>query len=60
MTWQQGEAGVWQLVEHLTDPGERIVDPFAGTADWGRTAVAMGRRWIGADVVSGGAARAVV
>jgi DNA modification methylase len=52
--WAQGEGGVWVPIEHLTEPGETIVDPFAGTATWGRIAVAMGRRWIGADVALGG------
>jgi hypothetical protein len=32
----QGEGGVWVPIEHLTEPGELIVDPFAGTATWGR------------------------
>jgi hypothetical protein len=54
--WAQGEGGVWVPIEHLTDPGELIVDPFAGTAKWGQIAAAMGRRWIGADIVAGGAA----
>jgi hypothetical protein len=52
--WAQGEGGVWIPIEHLTEPGELIVDPFAGTATWGRIAAAMGRRWIGADIVAGG------
>jgi DNA modification methylase len=52
--WAQGDGGVEQWIEHLTDPEEVILDPFAGTAEWGRIAVEMGRRWIGADVVSGG------
>jgi DNA modification methylase len=52
--WAQGEAGVTHLIEELTEPAELIVDPFAGTATWGRIAVGMGRRWIGADVVQGG------
>lgn len=52
--WGQGEAGVWQIIEHLTDPGELIVDPFAGTATWGRIAARMGRRWLGADIEPGG------
>lgn len=51
--WGQGEAGVTFLIEHLTAPGERILDPFAGTATWGRIAVAMGRRWLGADTGEG-------
>lgn len=48
--WAQGEAGVGLLIEHLTEPGERIVDPFAGTGEWGRIAANMGRRWLGVDV----------
>jgi ParB-like chromosome segregation protein Spo0J len=53
--WAQGEGGVSQIIEHLTEPGELIVDPFAGTAMWGHIATNMGRRWLGADVVEGGA-----
>jgi DNA modification methylase len=41
-------------IECNTLPGELIVDPFAGTGEWGRKAAEMGRRWIGCDVVSGG------
>jgi len=52
--WSQGDGGIAPLIEHLTDPGELIVDPFAGTANWGRAAIQMGRRWIGADVTAGG------
>jgi DNA modification methylase len=52
--WAQGEGWVWVPIEHLTAPGEMIVDPFAGTATWGRIAHEMGRRWIGGDVVEGG------
>ena len=39
-TWAQGDGGVWPLIEHLTDAGELIADPFAGT-----TVTAPG--WIG-------------
>jgi hypothetical protein len=52
--WAQGEGGVWVPIEHLSEPGELILDPFAGTGTWGRIAAAMGRRWIGADIVQGG------
>jgi hypothetical protein len=51
--WAQGD-GADIPIEHLTAPGELIVDPFAGSGNWGRTAVEMGRRWIGSDVVRGG------
>ena len=55
--WALGEGGVWVPIEHLTDPGELIVDPFAGSGTWGRIAHAMGRRWIGCDIVNGGDTR---
>jgi hypothetical protein len=48
--WGQGEAGVSQLIEDLTDPGELIADPFAGSCLWGEISAAMGRRWLGADI----------
>ena len=52
--WSQGEGGIGPLIEHLTEPGELVVDPFAGTARWGEIATNMGRRWIGADIEKGG------
>jgi DNA modification methylase len=52
--WSQGDGGVWPLIEHLTDPGELIVDPFAGPGLWGEIAASMGRRWIGCDIEQGG------
>jgi hypothetical protein len=52
--WGQGDGGVQVFIEHLTDPGESIVDPFAGTGTWGRIAAEMGRRWLGADLAEGG------
>lgn len=58
--WAQGEAGVPHVIEHLTDPGELIADPFAGSRRWGRIAAGMGRRWIGADIERGGDGTAVV
>lgn len=52
--WSQGDGGISSLIEHLSDPGELIVDPFAGTAAWGRRTIEMGRRWLGADITQGG------
>lgn len=52
--WAQGDGGVRRWIEHLTEPGETIVDPCAGTGTWGRIAVEKGRRWIGCDIVAGG------
>jgi hypothetical protein len=52
--WGQGTGGVGVFIEGLTNPGEVIVDPFAGTMAWGKIAHGMGRRWVGADIVKGG------
>jgi hypothetical protein len=57
--WGQGQGGITQIVEHLTHPSELIVDPFAGTATWGRICAEMGRCWLGADVIEGGSAETV-
>jgi hypothetical protein len=52
--WGQGDGGICPLIDALTEPGELIIDPFAGTAKWGRIAAERGRRWLGADIVEGG------
>jgi hypothetical protein len=52
--WAQGDGGVRVWIHHLSEPGEIIVDPFAGTARWGEIAIDMGRRWIGSDIAHGG------
>jgi 16S rRNA G966 N2-methylase RsmD len=57
--WAQGSGGVAFLIENLTEPGERIVDPFAGTGTWGEIAAHMGRRWLGCDTTAGGATEVV-
>jgi hypothetical protein len=54
--WQQSDA-VWQWIEPLTDPGDLVVDPFYGSGEWGHICAAMGRKWIGADIVEGGSTR---
>jgi hypothetical protein len=57
--WQQGDA-VWQWIEPLTNPGDLVVDPFAGSGEWGWICAAMGRKWIGCDIIEGGSTRVVV
>ena len=52
--WAQGIEEVQYLIERLTEPGELIVDPFAGSGSFGRAAVALDRRFVGADVREGG------
>lgn len=57
--WAQGSGGVAFLIENLTEPGEMIADPFAGTARWGEIACQMGRRWVGCDVAIAGKAEVI-
>lgn len=52
--WAQGSGGVAFLIENLTEPGEFIADPFAGTGRWGEIAAQMGRRWVGCDSTPAG------
>ena len=52
--WGQGEGGINSVIDHLTEDGELVVDPFAGTCRWGEITVSMGRRWLGADIAKGG------
>jgi DNA methylase len=52
--WGQGEGGIAPVVERLVRRGELVVDPFAGTGEWGDICASLGCRWIGADIVRGG------
>lgn len=38
------------FIEFLTDPGDLVLDPFAGSNTTGAVAEAMGRRWLSADI----------
>ena len=40
-----------RLVALLSAPGELVLDPFAGAATTGRAALAMGRRFVGYEIV---------
>lgn len=57
--WGQGEGGAHLLIEHLTEPGELVADPFAGSGRWGLLSQGMGRRWVGADTHDGGSTEIV-
>lgn len=48
--WAQGVEEVVYLVESLTDIGGVVVDPFAGSGSFGRAALKLGRRFVGADL----------
>jgi 16S rRNA G966 N2-methylase RsmD len=48
--WAQGCAELEPLIRSLTQPGQRIVDPFAGSGTVGHAALALGRTFIGAEI----------
>jgi 16S rRNA G966 N2-methylase RsmD len=48
--WAQGIEEVEYLIEKLTERGELVLDPFAGSGAFGRAAVSMGRRFVGVDL----------
>lgn len=47
--WAQGCAEAAYLINHLTVPGELVVDPMCGSGTTLTTAVSLGRRAIGVD-----------
>jgi 16S rRNA G966 N2-methylase RsmD len=47
--WAQGDVEIEPLILALTDPGDLIVDPFAGSGTVGVAATRLGRRFIGAE-----------
>ena len=47
--WAQGIDEVIPLIEALSEPGDLICDPFAGSGSFGIAAHKTGRRFIGAD-----------
>ncbi len=51
--WAQGIQEVAYLIERLTEPGELVIDPFAGSGAFGRAALALGRRFFGTDLGKG-------
>lgn len=48
--WGQSESGMADIIERLTEPGELILDPFAGGATTGVVAKELGRRFIGIEL----------
>jgi 16S rRNA G966 N2-methylase RsmD len=48
--WAQGVAELEGIISGLTNPGDLIVDPFAGSGSTGIAALRFGRRFIGADL----------
>lgn len=58
--WAQGIDEVFYLIEQLAEPGELVVDPFAGSGAFGKAALTLGRRFIGADLDPGSAEGCIV
>lgn len=48
--WGQSESGTADLIARLTDPGELICDPFTGGGTTAAVAVALDRRFVGAEI----------
>jgi 16S rRNA G966 N2-methylase RsmD len=48
--WQQGQGEAEYLIERLTNPGDLIVDPFAGSGTICAAAKAKGRRWLATEI----------
>lgn len=48
--WAQGEDELLPLIDKLTEPGQLVVDPFAGSGTTGHAANKLGRHFIGSDI----------
>ena len=48
------------FVEFLTDPGDLVLDPFAGSNTTGFSAESLGRKWIAIDVEKAYAEQAMI
>jgi ParB/RepB/Spo0J family partition protein len=49
--WQQGQPESEWLIGKLTEKGETVCDPYAGSATVGAAALVMGRKFIGAEIL---------
>ena len=57
--WQQDGAPAAYLIEALTEVGDVVCDPFAGTGSYGEAVVGLGREFIGCEADAGRFAKAV-
>ena len=48
--WGQSESGMADIIERLTEPGDMVLDPFAGGGTTGIVAKALGRRFLGIEL----------
>jgi hypothetical protein len=48
--WQQAESEASYLIEHLTEPGDMVVDPCCGSGTVPAAAQATGRRWLATEI----------
>ena len=47
--WGQSESGMGRIVEAFSEPGQTVLDPFAGGGTTGAVALLLGRKFIGID-----------
>jgi hypothetical protein len=57
--WQQDAAPAAYLIEHLTDEGDVVCDPFAGVGSYGEAVAGLEREFIGCEADAGRFAKAV-
>jgi hypothetical protein len=57
--WQQDAGPAAYLIEHLTDEGDVVCDPSAGTGSYGEAVVGLEREFIGCEADAGRFAKAV-
>jgi len=48
--WQQGDGGAAMLIDHLSAPGDTVLDPFTGIGTFGAAALRQGRRFVGVEM----------
>jgi hypothetical protein len=48
--WGQDQSEVEYLIERLTEPGQLVVDPFAGGGTIPAAAKKLGRRWVATEI----------
>lgn len=48
--WAQGIEEVFSVIGGLTESGDLVCDPFAGSGSFGKAALHLGRRFVGAEI----------
>lgn len=48
--WGQSETGMFDLIQRVTQPGQRVLDPFAGAGTTGLACIRAGRSFVGIEL----------